>query len=404
MQANFVVEYTHELLEALILKRCFTLFLLLSFIFSLAACSAEEKSSNHTQDTATATISAVGDIFLTEAMLADARHPDGSYQFASQFEDVIVALSQADITIGNFEGNFTDSNYNAQEGRYPESLAAELYNVGFDLLQTANSYSIFNGISGLESTKRIIEANGMEALGTYTSPKDREKNQVIIREVNGIRFAFVAFTKGVGNLAIPSGSDCSVDLLYKDYTSDYSEINESYITQVLKKAKEASPDVIIAALHWGSEDHEEISETQEEIADLMAKNGVDVIIGSHSHKIGQVEHRSITLESGEKRQCVIAYSLGDFCAVGEKECNTSMILNLEFTRNGSKTVISDIGYTAVSAVDRGHMMADRYCVMITEAEIDLYEGNYYDHVSSEVYEAMKSDLERLKKKMEEIPQ
>ncbi len=402
MQTNFVVEYTHELLEAVILKRYLTIFTLLIFILSLSACSTEVETGTDPQDTATATLSAVGDIFLTDAMLADAKRPDGSYQFASQFEDVIVALSQADITIGNFEGNFTDSGFNASEGRYPAALAAELYNVGFDLLQTANSYSIFNGVSGLESTKRIIESYGMQTLGTYTSNKDRERNQIIVREVNGIRFAFVAFTKGVGNLAIPSESDCSVDLLYKDYNSDYSEINESYITQVLEKAKEASPDVIVAALHWGSEDQDGISETQEEISDLMAKNGVDVIIGSHSHRLGQIERRSVKLDNGEKRECVIAYSLGDFCAASEKECNTSIILNLEFTRTGSKTVVSNIGYTAVSAVDRGAQMADRYSVMITEAELDLYEGNYYDHVSTEVYEAMKVDLERIREKMNEL--
>ena len=383
------------------MKRCFAGFLLLIFSLSLFACSSHDDADSEHKNAGKATLSAVGDIFLTDSMLADARQPDGSYSFAKQFVDVIVPLSEADITIGNFEGNFTGMNYSAADGSYPDALASELYTIGFDLLQTANSYSIYNGLNGLERTKSVIESSGMKALGTYVDEKDKASNQVIIREANGIRFAFIAFTKGVGGLSIPQDTQCSVDLLYKDYTSDYSEVDTSYITGVIDAAHDADPDVIIAALHWGSENISEISETQEEITSLLLNNGVDVILGSHSHLVGEVEQRTVTMENGKKRDCVIAYSLGDFCAVDEGECNTSIILQLEFTRNESDAVeITDISYTPVSAVDRGDAYADRYCVVSTEAAIQLYESNYYDHLPTAVYEVMVSDLERINKKLQ----
>jgi len=376
------------------LKRLSIMMIILAMI--LCACGTNEPQVNEYKKQGTATLSAVGDIFLTEAQLADARQPDGSYRFSSQFDDVIVPLSQADLTFGNFEGNFTGSNFSAEMGSYPDELAHELSRIGFDLLQTANSYSIYNGVSGLERTKQTVEAAGMSALGTYTDPEDRNETQVIIREVGGIRFAFVAFTKGVGNLTIPEDSPCSVDLLYKDYTSDYSEINTEYITRVLEEAKERDPDVIVAGLHWGSENNEQISQTQEEIADLLIRNGVDVILGSHSHLLSKVERRFVTLENGTQKECVIAYSLGDFSAAAKDECNSSAILTLRFEQEDGTTKIADVSYLPISAVDRGEGHADRFRVVQTEAEIELFEGNYYDHISQELYDEMLSDIEKVR--------
>jgi len=381
------------------LKRWIAFFACLIFLFTMCACSSNEEETRR-KDHASASLSAVGDIFLTQQQMDDAKQPDGSYQFFRQLEDVIVPLSQADVTIGNFEGNFSDFDFDATRGSYPAELARDLHKVGFDVLQTANSYSIFNGVSSLEMTKRTIQDNGMKAIGTYVSTKDRDHNQVVIRDANGVRFAFVAFTKGVGNLSIPEESGCSVDLLYKDYSTDYTEINEGYILNVLKKAKNLAPDVIVAAVHWGSEGQDQISETQQQIADLLVNNGVDVVLGSHSHVVMPIERRTVKFEDGTKKDCIIAYGLGDFSAAGEGECNSSIILNLNFSRHGNQTKISEYSYIPISAVDRGVEYADRYSVMMTQEEISLYEGNYFDRVNEDVYEQMVNDLESVRKKLD----
>lgn len=390
------------------MKRFFAFFLLL--IFFLTSCSAQEdkttqsvgetEPSQETISDGSATLVAVGDIFLTDDMLKDAKKADGSYDFSAQFSDLILPFSEADLTVGNFEGNFIGSDYSNANGSYPDALASTLYGIGFDLLQTANSYSIFNGLSGLERTKSVIEEAGMTALGTYTSAKDKAANQVVIREVNGIRFAFIAFTKGLGGLTMPTDTECSVDLLYQDYTTDYSKVDTAYLTQVVEAARAENPDVIVAALHWGSENISEISTTQEEIASLLLKKGVDVILGSHSHLVGQIEQRTVTTDYGETKNCVIAYSLGDFCAVSEGEYHTSLYLRLEFTQNDGQTEITDVTYVPICAYDRGEEYADRYCVVRSETAIDLYENNYYDRISESAYENILSGLESIRKKLE----
>ena len=52
------------------------------------------------------TISAVGDIMITDELLADAKQPDGSYNFAESFAAVSGYTLSSDLTIGNLECNF----------------------------------------------------------------------------------------------------------------------------------------------------------------------------------------------------------------------------------------------------------------------------------------------------------
>ena len=204
-------------------------------------------------DTATATLAAVGDIMVYDSQLADALEADGTYNFLPMLSPVSSYLTAADVTVGNFEANFGDDPVGYPDFRAPASLASTLSGLGFDILQTANTYSIQNGITGLQSTINTVRGAGMDALGTYLSADDKTANQVIVREVNGIRMAFIGFTKGVNNLTLPEGSEYAVDLLYTDYATNYSTVNTSAISAAVAAAQATEPDVIIAMVHWGSE-------------------------------------------------------------------------------------------------------------------------------------------------------
>jgi poly-gamma-glutamate synthesis protein (capsule biosynthesis protein) len=368
-------------------RKCVLVLALSIPILLLTSCkgAAQPRSRGETQ---VATLAAVGDIFLSEAVLKDAKQVSGAYDFTPFLSGVADTLSGADITIGNFEGNFFGEPYDRNNA--PDAFATALRTVGFDILQTANSYSIRKGLRGLEQTKTIIESAGISALGTYTSAADREDSLVHIREVNGIRIAFVAFTKGLDSMSLPDGAEHCVNLLYTDYTTDYLEINESGISAVLGAAKAQNPDIIVAALHWGSENISEVSETQEKIADLLFQNGADVILGTHSHRIGEVEVRQIASASGARKDVVLAYSLGDFCAADENDVASSLILNLEFTKDSATgiTTISDVSYTPLAIADYGAGRAERFAVLDVNKEVALYEGNYFDRVSEELYEAL----------------
>lgn len=370
--------------------------LLLTVLCLLAACGDTQKpvpAGTEDPDTnTTVRISAVGDIFLSADQIDDARCADGSFNFMAQFSDVYAALSKADITLGNFEGNFAGTPYGTDTGSYPDEFAVALNDAGFDLLQTANSFSIYNGLAGLKRTKDVIENNGMLSTGTYRDASERSSDQVTVFDVNGIRVAVISFTKGLGGMNIPAGEEYCVDLLYTDYATDYEDVNTAGITAAIDKAKSQHPDVLIAMLHWGSENVREVSRRQEEIADLMFHNGVDVIIGSHPHVVGKVEQRSVRMDDGSRKNVLIAYSLGDFCKVSRGQNNMSPILNIVFTRDAfsGETTLTGVSCSSVAAMDNGEEAPDRYTIIDADTAIQLYEGNYYDRIPRSLYDVLLS--------------
>lgn len=307
---------------------------------------------------AVATLAAVGDIMAYDAQLEDALTDDGAYDFMPSFQAVRSYTESADLTVGNLElnllggPNYTGDPRSEAFFNAPESLASDLNRIGFDILQTANTYSIVNGIAGLQSTLNFLHQAGIDTVGTRTSEGE---DGVIIREVNGIRMAFLAFTKGLNGMTLPTQYDYAVDLLYTDYNKAYETIDVATITERVEAAKAHEPDVIIAMCHWGSEYDQQISKTQVQIRDLMFKNGVDVILGSHSHIVGPMEEHQVKTADGEEKTCFVAYSLGNFIsAMNEAGTQESVILNLEFTKDGETglTTISDISYTPLYILDR----------------------------------------------------
>ena len=318
------------------------------------------------------TLAAVGDIMVYDEQIAAAKQPDGSYDFSECFSAVSALTMGADFTVGNLELNFCGEPYSGKpDFRAPESLALALKEKGFDLLQTANTYSIQNGISGLKSTIKYLNTVGIDHVGTYVAEDDKKTNEgVLLKNINGIKIAFLGYTKGVNNISLPEGSEFCVDLLYKDYDSEYKEVNTDAIIRSVKAAKALNPDLIVAMLHWGSEWDTTIIPTQETITDLMLENGVDIILGSHSHVVGPMKQIPVTTVDGEEKTCFVAYSLGNFLSSPDSQkydyAMESVILNLQITKNGStgETSLTGISYTPLY-------------ILKTESEV---EGTHYQVV------------------------
>lgn len=386
--------------EVLRLKRFFRsgcALLLLISLFSLSGCGTQQEAASVTGEDARATLAAVGDIYLSDKMLEAALQPDGSYDFLTMLSGSFSAVSDADISVGNFEGTFSGPPYGKATGSYPDELAVTLKNAGFDLLQTANSYSINAGMTGLTRTKTIIEAQGILTYGTFLDADDRSENLVRVVEVNGIRIAFIAFTKSLNGLALPEGTESAVQLLYTDYMTNFNYIDSDGIVATIKAARKKNPDIIVAGVHWGSENIKDITTSQNEIADLMFRNGVDVILGTHSHIVSAVERRSVTTDDGERKDVVLAYCLGDFCEVQPGETNSAPVLKITFFKDGftGEASIEDVSFTPVVSVDMGEDAPMRYVMLNVADSIRLYENNYYDSVTRTLYETLQSRWEYL---------
>ena len=338
-------------------------------------------------------IVAGGDVHVTDHVVA-AGDRDGRYDFTHLFMDIAPILSNADATIVNFEGNLVGAPYGTDNASAPQELMSALERAGVDLIQMANSYSIQNGILGLNTTLERIRQAGMEPLGAFASQEEYDRTQgFTIKEIQGVRVAFVAFTKGMGGLTLPEGSEDRVNLLYTDYATGYQKIDEAGIKATLKAIEAQQPDVTIALLHWGSEHKNIISENQKQIKKLMLENGVDAIIGTHSHYVQTVEY-------DQTAGTVVAYSLGDLLGdASAPDTNYSILLQLQITKDYAtgQTTITGCDYTSVYTLTTNRDGETMRLVRL-ESAMTMYENNHVDRISPKAYENLKTARNKIKNK------
>ena len=335
-------------------------------------------------------VAAAGDLNITDKVVWSGQI-SGDFNYTTAFMDVAPILSEADLSILNFEGNVCGAPYGTETGSAPQQLLEALKNAGVDVLQMANSCSIKNGLMGLTSTLSNIRAAGLEPVGAFSSADEFRKTKgYTICQVGDVKIALVAFTKGVGSLGLPVGSEDCVNILYEDYYTTYQTINKKAIRTILRAAESEKPDLTIAMLHWGSEYNEDIRESQESIAELMLSEGVDAIIGSHPHLVHQIDF-------DEAAGTLVAYSLGDFFGDGVRGgTNYSIILDMEITKDyeSGTTKITDYSYTPIYTLAENQCDGFRRVVRIENA-MSAYELNFVDKVTPECYENMQFAMDRI---------
>ena len=340
-------------------------------------------------------IRAAGDLNVTNDVVISGMAV-GGYDFGPVFKDVAALLADADLTVMNMEGNFVGEPYGTERTSAPNRLLNDLRSCGVDLLQTANSCIINNGMIGLTSTLQAIRNSGIEPVGAYATESEmRTGKGYTIANIRGVKVAFVAFTKGLGGRGMPDGNEELVNLLYEDYATEYKKENVDRINAILKNVETEKPDITVALLHWGSEYNEDISPSQEYIVSLMQKGGVDVILGTHPHTLQPIVY-------DELKGTLVAYSLGDFFGDAERGAtNYSIILDLEITKdaNAGITKVTDYSYMPIYTVKETESPDEQRRVVRIEPAIAAYEGNFLDKVTTATYENMKYALQRIEERM-----
>jgi len=237
---------------------------------------------------------AVGDIMLDRGVELNIKKK-GNGDFRFPFLRIADDLKEADILFGNLEGPVSDKGRNVGSiysfRADPKAIEGLKY-AGFDILSLANNHMLDYGRDALEDTfKRLKEAD-IDYIGAGLN--EQEAYSPLIKEVNGIKIAFLAYT----------------DLGPESWkaTEEYSGmawINEEYMEKVkndIEKAKEKS-DILIVSLHSGKEYSTTPSFFQSYFFKACIDSGADIGIGHHPHVVQDIE---------EYGNGWIAYSLGNF--------------------------------------------------------------------------------------------
>lgn len=359
---------------------------------------SKEKNTATEQETS-ARIMANGDLLYHDIIYISAKKADGTYDFHENFEYVKPWLKQADLVIGDFEGTVNKDHYLAGYPLFnaPGEVMDAIKDAGYQVLDLAHNHILDSQIEGVVSTADAIEKAGMTPIGVYTH-EPRDKAPIVIKEVNGIKVALLAYSYGF------NGIEQSIS--QEDYNRYLSDLDEDKMKAEIERA-EKEADITIIMPQMGVEYQIEPTEEQKKLYHKMIDWGADIIFGGHPHVVEPAE----TVEKdGDKK--LIIYSMGNFISnqrietmqdvENAKWTERGVLMDVTIKKKSGKTTIetAQAHPSWVSRTPKGGYSPEGYPLYLYQTYIleDFIEGGKY---RSQLDEATKERIDIAYKEMNE---
>ena len=248
-----------------------------------------------------ATLLFVGDAMQHTAQLERAYElggATGNYDYTGCYDLIAPTIREADYAVVNLEvplgGGPRYSGYPCFSA--PDSYAVALKDAGFDLFLTANNHCLDSGDRAAKRTVSALDSIGVDHIGTFRNRAERDSLVPLIKDINGIRFAFLNYTYGTNG--IQPKEDTEVALIERERIADE-----------IRRAREKGTEIVAVCIHWGVEYVLLENANQRDIADFLIDQGVDLIIGSHPHVIQPMK---MARNDRDGKDVLVVYSLGNF--------------------------------------------------------------------------------------------
>jgi poly-gamma-glutamate capsule biosynthesis protein CapA/YwtB (metallophosphatase superfamily) len=218
-------------------------------------------------------LASTGDIMLGRGV-ASAHAYGGWDQALAAFKPY---LATADLAFANLESPITAAPLiqETYDLRAPSQATLALSASSIDILSLANNHIGDSGPSGVADTIQALNSIGVSPIGPDEAP--------LITNTGGIRLAWFAFD----------------DTL--------QPLEEQRVQKALSSVRDRV-DLTIVSIHWGSEFSTAPNERQHALAQVLAGEGADIILGHHPHVLQPVEW---VWGTGRNRPTLVAYSLGN---------------------------------------------------------------------------------------------
>ena len=362
--------------------------------------NSDSKGKNSvTEEETSARIMANGDLLYHDIIYISAKKSDGTYDFHENFEYVKPWLKQADLVIGDFEGTVNKDHYLAGYPLFnaPGEVMDAIKDAGYQVLDLAHNHILDSQIEGVVSTADAIEKAGMTPIGVYTH-EPRDKAPIVIKEVNGIKVALLAYSYGF------NGIEQSIS--QEDYNRYLSDLDEDKMKAEIERA-EKEADITIIMPQMGVEYQIEPTEEQKKLYHKMIDWGADIIFGGHPHVVEPAE----TVEKdGDKK--LIIYSMGNFISnqrietmqdvENAKWTERGVLMDVTIKKKSGKTTIetAQAHPSWVSRTPKGGYSPEGYPLYLYQTYIleDFIEGGKY---RSQLDEATKQRIDTAYKEMNE---
>lgn len=269
-----------------------------------AAAKEKPETTATTNNVTTASVIAVGDNLYHQSLIDAGASEDGNWNYDKIYTHITDAIKDADIKMIDQETVFTtdhDSVSSYPSFATPTEVGDAIVKAGFNVVESANNHIDDFGEGFLTDTLNFWKTKypDVTLLGIHDSQEDADT--VKIREVNGIKIAFLDYTYGT-NVGGIEGKDYMIDMIRKEK-----------ITTMIQKAKQQA-DCIIFVAHWGTEDETMPNEYEKQWAAYLMEQGVNVIIGGHPHVLQPYGR----ISDGKGNETVVFYSLGNFVSTQQK--------------------------------------------------------------------------------------
>ena len=360
----------------------------LSNLNTLETPDKEEKVNSQENSDTSFNLTAVGDIMCHNTQYIDAYNSNtGKYDFSYVFDDINHYIKNSDITVANLETTFAgeDKGYsNYPRFNTPDALAYNLKKLGVDVISTAGNHSLDYGFDGLSRTIDVLNLADISHVGTYKTQEER--GTIVFKYVKGIKIAFINYAYGTNGITIPSDKTFCINLIDKDL-----------IKKDIENAKSQNADMIVASIHWGIEYSTVPNDTQNELADFLFQNGVNIILGTHPHVLQKMEKRTVTLEDGTTQDGFIIYSLGNFISdQNAKNTRTSIILDLKITKHADNSIsIDEVNYTPIYMYKNNSASSKKMKLLDIHKTISLYENGTDTSIGENMYTTLKKELDTI---------
>ena len=336
--------------------------------------NSQEKNAESEQETS-ARIMAHGDLLYHIPIYRTALKEDGTYDFHENFDYVKPWFKKADLVIGDFEGTISKDHYLAGYPLFnaPGEVMDAIKDAGYQVLDLAHNHILDSQLEGVISTADAIEKAGITPIGVYTH-EARDKAPLVIKEVNGIKVAFLAYSYGFNGI--------EEYISKEDYNNYLSDLNEDKMKAEIERA-EKEADITVVMPQMGIEYQLEPTEEQKILYHKMIDWGADLIFGGHPHVVEPAE----TVEKdGDKK--LIIYSMGNFLSnqrietmqdeENAKWTERGVLMDVTIKKKAGKTTIetAEAHPTWVNRTPKGTYSPDGYPLFLYQTYIleDFIEG------------------------------
>lgn len=289
---------------------------------------------------------ATGDVLLHERLWNQAREDAATtgapeMDFAPMLDPIRPLVESADLAICHLEVPLAPAGgpyrgYPSFSG--PPQVLDGLVATGYDACTTGSNHTFDAGGEGVDRTLAALDAAGLAHAGSARTPEEAAAPSLVTvdTEHGAVTVGLLSYTYGFNGVPYPGGDEWRANV-----------IDEQRILVDAAAARAAGAEVVVVAMHWGTEYDQEPNAEQLDLAPrLIASPDVDLLLGHHAHVVQPLEQ-----VGGEW----VVYGLGNLMAAhrtpGEAR-SEGLLVRVELTEQPDGTFTpSGAGYAPLLVTD-----------------------------------------------------